>query len=424
MDARDRSHSRRSLLTAFAAAGSALATHAILKPDPASAASVELGATSTAATATVIRTVEASVSARALVGLVTTTTLGGATVGVWGQSNALHGNGVFGIAPSGNSKGVFGRSVDGSGVFGQATGTSTANRGVYGESKSSNGVGLYGAATVGNGVGIFGTGHVGVQVSGKAFGVLANATGTGIYGAATAQNGTAVYATAIGSGGTGVFGNASGSSSIGVHGQGNFGLVGSGSSVGLVVSGGFRGIQCDGGALLSGGADVVGNLSVSGTKQFLIDHPQDPANRTLAHSCVEAPEMLNVYGGTTMLDPRGRATIRLPRYFGALNRDYRYQLTPVGGPAPELHVAREVDRDRFVIAGGRPGQKVCWIVTGIRHDAWARAHPMRSERPKRKRDRGRYLHPELFGAPKSAAIDPAPRIRAPRLPRRRPGIRA
>ena len=29
----------------------------------------------------------------------------------------------------------------------------------------------------------------------------------------------------------------------------------------------------------------------------------------------------------------------LPGWFEALNRDYRHQLTPIGGPAPNLHIA-------------------------------------------------------------------------------------
>jgi hypothetical protein len=43
-----------------------------------------------------------------------------------------------------------------------------------------------------------------------------------------------------------------------------------------------------------GGLQHVAGTFTATTRMFLIDHPQDPANRTLAHSCVEAPEMLNV----------------------------------------------------------------------------------------------------------------------------------
>jgi hypothetical protein len=84
---------------------------------------------------------------------------------------------------------------------------------------------------------------------------------------------------------------------------------------------------------------------------------------------VEAPERLNVYRGTVTLNALGRANVRLPRYFPALNTDYSYQLTSIGTPAPALHVAQEITpAGSFGIAGGAAGQRVCWMVTGTRHD--------------------------------------------------------
>jgi hypothetical protein len=129
--------------------------------------------------------------------------------------------------------------------------------------------------------------------------------------------------------------------------------------------------------------------------------------------------MLNVYSGTVRLGARGRATVRLPRYFQAANGDYRYQLTPVGRPAPDLHVARRIAGNRFTIAGGRPGLTVCWQVSGLRQDAWAKANRLHAEPLKRRADRGRYLHPGLYGEPATKGIhwldgDAAPRLRKPK----------
>lgn len=87
----------------------------------------------------------------------------------------------------------------------------------------------------------------------------------------------------------------------------------------------------------------------------------------------------------------------MPEWFGAFNRDYRYQLTAIGAFAPELHVATEIEDGRFSIAGGRPGLKVSWMVTGIRQDAWANANRIPVEVTKPVEDHGRCLHPELFG---------------------------
>jgi hypothetical protein len=150
-------------------------------------------------------------------------------------------------------------------------------------------------------------------------------------------------------------------------------------------------------------AAVEGSFSAS-SEQSLIDHPQDPANRTLAHSCVEAPEMLNVYSGVVALDANGRATVRMPRYFGALNGDARYQLTAINAAAPDLHVATEIAASSFVIAGGVPGQERWWIVTGVWHDACAAKHPLLVDRPKRRTDRIKYLNPELFDRPGTEGI--------------------
>ncbi len=67
---------------------------------------------------------------------------------------------------------------------------------------------------------------------------------------------------------------------------------------------------------------------------FRIDHPLDPEDKYLYHSFVESADMMNVYNGTVTLDGDGGARVRLPDWFEALNRDYRYQLTPIGAQLP------------------------------------------------------------------------------------------
>jgi hypothetical protein len=84
------------------------------------------------------------------------------------------------------------------------------------------------------------------------------------------------------------------------------------------------------------------------------------------------------------------------RRSSACCRDFRYQLTAIGSPAPNLHVAKQVSNGHFEIAGGEPGQEVSWQVTGIRQDAWANANRIPVEVDKPAEDRGRYLHPDLF----------------------------
>jgi hypothetical protein len=105
--------------------------------------------------------------------------------------------------------------------------------------------------------------------------------------------------------------------------------------------------------------------------------------------------MMNIYNGLVILDKHGKAVVQLPDYFQALNQDFRYQLTAIGTPGPKLYVASEISGNQFSIAGGKPGAKVSWQVTGIRHDAYADAHRIQVEEDKGK-ERGTYLHPELF----------------------------
>jgi hypothetical protein len=144
--------------------------------------------------------------------------------------------------------------------------------------------------------------------------------------------------------------------------------------------------------------DSNGDLSVPGTLSkgagsFRIDHPLDPLNKYLQHSFVESPDMLNIYSGEVTVGATGRAAVHLPAYFGALNRDFRYQLTTVGAYAP-VFISREIHNNTFEIAGGRRGVKVSWQVTGVRKDSYANGHRIKVELPKDSQDRGHLLYSE------------------------------
>jgi hypothetical protein len=149
---------------------------------------------------------------------------------------------------------------------------------------------------------------------------------------------------------------------------------------------------------------VVGYLWKPGGG-FKIDHPLDPENQYLNHSFVESPDMKNVYDGVVELDANGEAWVELPTWFEALNKDFRYQLTPIGAPGPNLYIAQEIQNNRFQIAGGRPGMKVSWQVTGIRHDPYAEAHPIPVEDEKPPEERGTYLYPVEHGMPETSGLN-------------------
>jgi hypothetical protein len=153
----------------------------------------------------------------------------------------------------------------------------------------------------------------------------------------------------------------------------------------------------------SGNVHVTGTLSKGGGS-FKIDHPLDPENKYLQHSFVESPDMMNVYNGNVTLGADGQAWVDLPDYFDALNRDFRYQLTCIGGFAP-VYIAEKIDGNRFQIAGGTPGLEISWQVTGIRRDAWAEANRIQVEVDKDEAERGSYLAPEAFGLDATRSVE-------------------
>jgi hypothetical protein len=123
--------------------------------------------------------------------------------------------------------------------------------------------------------------------------------------------------------------------------------------------------------------------------------------------------MKNVYDGVVVLDNKGKAEIQLPDWFGILNKDFRYQLTAIGAPGPNLYIAEKIsdtttsnknNNSRFKIAGGASAMEVSWQVTGIRKDPWANANRIQVEKDKPAKERGYYLHPDLYGQSEERGI--------------------
>jgi hypothetical protein len=170
--------------------------------------------------------------------------------------------------------------------------------------------------------------------------------------------------------------------------------------------------------------DLLATGSITGaSKPFKIDHPLDPANKYLMHTAIESPDMKTIYDGMAGLDGNGEAWIELPTYFEALNQDFRYQLTAIGASQPGLYIAEEIAANRFRVAGGKPGAKVSWQVTGIHHDAWANAHRTPVEIEKTGAERGRYLHPDVFGLGPEQSVSyngGTTRLELPEIGRKRP----
>lgn len=155
--------------------------------------------------------------------------------------------------------------------------------------------------------------------------------------------------------------------------------------------------------VFSGNVQISGSLSKS-SGTFKIDHPQDPENKYLYHSFVESPDMKNIYDGTITTNSSGEATVTLPAYFESLNKDFRYQLTPIGQFA-QVIISEEIANNLFKIKSSIPNVKVSWQVTGIRKDAYAEANRVVVEVDKKGEEIGTYIHPELFGKDKTKGVN-------------------
>jgi len=235
----------------------------------------------------------------------------------------------------------------------------------------------------------------------------------GIYTATGSADGVGVYGESVpadyyGIGGRFVGGyrgcqgqvNATGSGSY----YGVYGYVSGGTGTNSAVYGYATGSGTNYAGYFSGNVNVSGSLAKGGGS-FKIDHPLDPENKYLYHSFVESPDMMNVYNGNVLLDSAGEAWVTMPEWFDALNRDFRYQLTPIGAPGPNLYIAEKMQDNRFKIAGGTAGMEVSWLVTGVRQDRWAEANRIPVEERKSDRERGHYLHPTAHGQPESRGLN-------------------
>lgn len=255
------------------------------------------------------------------------------------------------------------------------TGKSMGNTGVIGGFD----VGVYGSSFAGNSgtLGSFDAGATGTNGDYPGFkGYLGTTTAgvVGIYGDSIATAPTFGY---LGNNNYAVGGE---------HINGNWGFIGG----------------ADKAAYFEGRVVVTGVLEKLGGS-FKIDHPLDPENKYLAHSFVESPDMKNLYDGIAVLGEDGSATVVLPDWFAALNKEYRYQLTSIGAWAP-VYIAEEITNNRFKISGGKPGQKVSWQVTGTRCDAWAEQNRIAVESEKPSQEKGKYLAPKAYGKPAEKSI--------------------
>jgi hypothetical protein len=300
----------------------------------------------------------------------------------------------IGLNVSGGLYGVYSATNSGDAVLA----TSTSGSAV--DASSGSGVGVIGNSTSGDGIDGYTSdvGHFALTGTNLAPG------GTGIYGYG-AEGGFFLGAPLTDSSGpAAIF--AEGAGNTNYNGEAGGAFQGGQGAIGFVGGDGLYAYSGDpqpsNAGYFGGNVTVDGNLSKSGGS-FKIDHPLDPANKYLYHSFVESPDMMNIYNGNITTDGKGEASVELPAWFEVLNRDFRYQLTVLGEFAQAI-VSKKVMNNKFSIRTDKPNVEVSWQVTGIRQDAWANAHRIPVELEKTGRERGHYIHPDLFGAPMEKSV--------------------
>lgn len=349
----------------------------------------------------------------------------GGIKGVRGIGFSSGGIGVHGTANNGNAVGVYGDSASNTGVYG-----SGGEIGVWGAASGTDDVGVFGAADAAGSVGVWGASaaNTGVYGSGGTrgvWGVTTNANATGVYGEANNFGAIGVWGHSYEN--TAVYGDSWNGIAVWGESTNNHGVYGRTydlAKYGVFATSPYRGLWAETTGVSSNRAAVVGDnfnsstgwagyffgdVNATGTisrpaSGFTIDHPLDPANRSLSHAAVESPEMKTIYDGVAVTDDRGTAVVQMPDYFQALNQEFRYQLTVIGVFAQAI-VSEEIANNQFTIMTDQPNVKVSWQVTGVRHDAYTAWQPLVVEQNKPEDQIGKYWQPQAYGFAPEMGID-------------------
>ncbi len=171
----------------------------------------------------------------------------------------------------------------------------------------------------------------------------------------------------------------------------NIGIFGTANNIGGLFAGSNRA------GVFVGDVEINGELILT-SSLISVDNPLDPENESLNHASISSSEMINVYSGNVILDENGEALVELAEWVEAFNKDFRYQLTCIGGYS-SVYIAEEFSGNSFRIAGGNSNTKISWQLTGVRKDPWAQTHPLVVKQEKLTTKKGYYQHPDLYDQP-------------------------
>jgi len=149
--------------------------------------------------------------------------------------------------------------------------------------------------------------------------------------------------------------------------------------------------------------DVNGTVDAT-VKSFKIDHPDDPANKTLRHYCIESDEAICLYRGKVELDKKGEAVVQLPDYFPSLTKEEEATvvLTSIGKKPFLCGYELNAKQNTFTVYG-QPNGKVAYQVTADRDDPTFRyrQRPVVELKGGNNMPKGKYIDPQAHGLPET-----------------------
>lgn len=284
--------------------------------------------------------------------------------GILGYSSVSGKAGVAGNNTTTTGVGVLGESQL-TGVRGRSNGTDTSGSSGVAGTNDSTGIGVTGIST--NGIGVFGgttNGMAGIAgYSDANIGVMGTSTASpGVYGISTNSRG--------------VVGESTNDIALGGWSDTNYGLYAQ-TYAANTYSGVFFGGY---------GVYISGNITATGTKNFIQEHPTNP-DKVIVYTAIEAGEAGTYTRGSSTLTS-GRVTINLPEHFSLVTstEGITVQVTPTG-PCNGLYVASKSTSQIEVaeLGNGTSNTSFDWIIYGVRKGyenyEVIRDNPMRENGP-------------------------------------------
>ena len=109
------------------------------------------------------------------------------------------------------------------------------------------------------------------------------------------------------------------------------------------------------------------SYATTGTKTFVIDHPNDK-NKYLVHACLEGPESGVYYRGKGEIINNSSVNVKLPDYVSKFATDLSVQITPIYNDKVKIYnlSVSEIQNNFFTVHGNNC--KFFWTVYGNRNN--------------------------------------------------------